>query len=1581
MPVPNQAMPQPGMGINPDDKLRQYVMAALAHAMASTPDPSLLQTYRQMMTPNGLAELRHSLRQFGGQFQNLSMEDQEWQMLGKKGVHTWTLISSSPPHVYYASKNRHVYGQKAAQLIANAGGSSSAAAPKAPEASSAPKPIKGSNDGDAATPAEVRGAAPKMAGKQTQQGQQAAPQAQQQPRAAGMAPHAASPGASGPKPFAQLSSPEIKTMARNITTPGKVPDQAWAKIAQHTDKTLIQGNPDKQRLVSMIIRHGMGQHDPKEVYKGPAPQQANWQTQPPPVQGQQPQMPQQQPVPPQGKVPSQPKQSSGPKGFEGMPGMTSIPKGEYDSQGNLTEAGRSARLAKQAMQPAVKSIWPGAKVSHADFDNPASATAKGFTHRFTTEGGATYLVKDGGASRRLKVGNMDKVTGHSSRLHFVDGKEAQRIRQFLSEYGDNFHEKAGVEFRNGQLNLVRRDRATNEEVGKAQPIKTIPASPGAHALNVWQSQQGPGRWHISTPLKDIGRLDGQPMSQPSAREAAIAKTGAQPAKGFKVPKDEQEGQLMADRLRRASRATQKSLVQEPAQQAAQPIESKPSLSPETVKAIDSAKQLGIHDDIINASRGGPVTNNIIMRSLRSKHGDKLADLDDKALASMVSSVKNNSQIEAEGQSAPKQPEAPAAAGQAPVPAGQEVTQAPAAVPAPQAAAATPPVTDASADRPQPEWLKEDQANRVEHAKKIGVHDDIVAAAKTGKMTASEILSHIKSKHGDKLTGLDHQDLIGMVRAVRNKAGIAALDQPADERPAPKAETPKLVPPTDTGPKNRKVFKKPKKARTWTDGGTVFSAIMNRGGLDPEILKKNGYDVKALQEHGLTSLIRSKEKGGQSWDEIAQSLESEGLIGTVPENTNPFDHVLDLLRNKAKTAIADFDTDTKAESEAYEDAQREALADGYTRAALEEDTRAGEAEAQAEFDKEVAEGTVGQSPGEEVQGDAAEVEGDTSFDFGANAPEEPAHEPEPDQTPESIPGGKADDIPESAFPEAKISEGAKVESEHTSEPKVAQEIARDHLAEDPNYYEKLKKIESQPDLMKDIPSHHGLHDVVKQTPDQIDAMNDEQAALFASEAEKRGVISAGEVPGIGEIKGYYGPAKAMLKALAAKVQGQQAGPAPKGKAAPAPAAPAKPAPKSEPVSKPSPKAKSFDEFEKEYRDAFAKLNKYTPDQIGWKDAAEEMARLHDEHPDWADKIENLPEPPKPKAVKAEPTASTGNPAKDIYDKVLKDHKSEIPHDQLLKDIDATFKGKSKAKLTEMAKGMNVHVKSSHSVKDIQDRIRQQILDARSGAQRQAITEGKSQQGEPLKPVEPELQKTPAPEVQAQSTESKPSPKPSSVKGPKGTDTLSAILQGKGELDDRKLYRGSKLSPEDFKAAMKHLVATGSATKQVDGDKIIYRWKGVEPKQASAKSPEQIADEGAVSEASGSPPRDIPPPASVERHSKAAKAIGRTPRSLDKVLAEMGGDSAEAQQTLQEMVEDGNARAIKIGSSVFYELTPDGEKLHLGGSKKKPGFNMEAFKLETPKGVMEARRKAVEEMKAGKFDKVEDDDWLSMSALQE
>lgn len=53
--------------------------------------------------------------------------------------------------------------------------------------------------------------------------------------------------------------------------------------------------------------------------------------------------------------------------------------------------------------------------------------------------------------------------------------------------------------------------------------------------------------------------------------------------------------------------------------------------------------------------------------------------------------------------------------------------------------------------------------------------------------------------------------------------------------------------------------------------------------------------------------------------------------------------------------------------------------------------------------------------------------------------------------------KLHSLPESEI-EDQLAKGVKVESEHTTDPKVAAEIARDHIKENPKYYDKLAKVE-------------------------------------------------------------------------------------------------------------------------------------------------------------------------------------------------------------------------------------------------------------------------------------------------------------------------------------------------------------------------------------------------------------------------------------------------------------------------------------------------------------------------------------------
>lgn len=61
--------------------------------------------------------------------------------------------------------------------------------------------------------------------------------------------------------------------------------------------------------------------------------------------------------------------------------------------------------------------------------------------------------------------------------------------------------------------------------------------------------------------------------------------------------------------------------------------------------------------------------------------------------------------------------------------------------------------------------------------------------------------------------------------------------------------------------------------------------------------------------------------------------------------------------------------------------------------------------------------------------------------------------------DEIPGGLADGTPDSEFPKDQIREGVETESkEHGGNPAIAKDIAKDHLTEDPKYYDHLDKME-------------------------------------------------------------------------------------------------------------------------------------------------------------------------------------------------------------------------------------------------------------------------------------------------------------------------------------------------------------------------------------------------------------------------------------------------------------------------------------------------------------------------------------------
>jgi len=55
-------------------------------------------------------------------------------------------------------------------------------------------------------------------------------------------------------------------------------------------------------------------------------------------------------------------------------------------------------------------------------------------------------------------------------------------------------------------------------------------------------------------------------------------------------------------------------------------------------------------------------------------------------------------------------------------------------------------------------------------------------------------------------------------------------------------------------------------------------------------------------------------------------------------------------------------------------------------------------------------------------------------------------------------GKHNDVPDNEFDPAELAMGIEVEKEHTDNPETSKAIAKDHLAELPDYYTRLKQME-------------------------------------------------------------------------------------------------------------------------------------------------------------------------------------------------------------------------------------------------------------------------------------------------------------------------------------------------------------------------------------------------------------------------------------------------------------------------------------------------------------------------------------------
>ena len=84
----------------------------------------------------------------------------------------------------------------------------------------------------------------------------------------------------------------------------------------------------------------------------------------------------------------------------------------------------------------------------------------------------------------------------------------------------------------------------------------------------------------------------------------------------------------------------------------------------------------------------------------------------------------------------------------------------------------------------------------------------------------------------------------------------------------------------------------------------------------------------------------------------------------------------------------------------------------------------------------------------------------------------------------------------------LAKGVKVELEHTSDKKLAEEIAMDHLTEDPDYYDKLAGIEEDAGAFASLDSTPGMGEPVLAGPG-ITGSGDVPGAYNKDDSKSRG----------------------------------------------------------------------------------------------------------------------------------------------------------------------------------------------------------------------------------------------------------------------------------------------------------------------------------------------------------------------------------------------------------------------------------------------------------------------------------------------
>ena len=261
------------------------------------------------------------------------------------------------------------------------------------------------------------------------------------------------------------------------------------------------------------------------------------------------------------------------------------------------------------------------------------------------------------------------------------------------------------------------------------------------------------------------------------------------------------------------------------------------------------------------------------------------------------------------------------------------------------------------------------------------------AALTGKRPSELSQSHL-------FTGQDH------------KSQRKLFAEPGDPPPPPRLDPE----PEPQAQAQAPAKKEPKPKAKKPQNMSLLAVIRREGGISG-----GDFEHADFREHGLLGALN---KNGFGIDDMAAMLVRGGHIVVPAGVSSPGDHLLQLLKKKTNSLLADKTSELEQDYEAYARAREEALANGHEERELEEVRGRGqEAGADAGTGDVLEEifgpdlGRGGEAGAEEpgdLAGDAAEPAGgvDTSFDFGpAAAPKiEDKTKAEPKKTPANKPKG-------------------------------------------------------------------------------------------------------------------------------------------------------------------------------------------------------------------------------------------------------------------------------------------------------------------------------------------------------------------------------------------------------------------------------------------------------------------------------------------------------------------------------------------------------------------------------------------------